>query len=139
VVEEAPALSAADMNGTKDRPVHVLTLSAKSEAALLAAADRMASHLRDHPAVNFADAAFSANVGRTALPHRLAIVSSSAADAAGHLSAIARGSAASAVFRGHAGGSDAPRVAFLFTDQSSQYVDVARDLFETQQVFRAAL
>ena len=148
VMEEAPALSAhanetnlnrTNVNGTDDRPVHVLTLSAKSEAALLAAAERMASHLRHHPTVHVADAAFSANVGRTALPHRLAIVSPSAADAAEQLSAVARGTAAPAVCRGHAGGSDAPKVAFLFTGRCSQYVNVARDLFETQPIFRAAL
>ena len=134
---EAPA--APDAASIPERPLHVLTLSATSETALLALAERTASHLRQHPDVGLADAAFCANVGRTAFPHTLAVVAASAGDAAHRLSQAARAGTAPGVFRGHAGRRGAPKVAFLFAGQGSQHAGVARDLFETQPVFRAAL
>ncbi|WP_255689736.1 non-ribosomal peptide synthetase/type I polyketide synthase [Actinoplanes sp. DH11] len=53
---------------------HLLTLSARSEKALLAAAADLAAHLRAHPALPERDVCGTASTARDDAPHRLAIV-----------------------------------------------------------------
>ncbi len=73
VVEESPALVAA-----VERPLlHLLPLSARTAAALRNQAQRWARHFEQHPSLALADVAFTAGVGRAALPHRLAVVGDS--------------------------------------------------------------
>ncbi len=73
VIEEAPALVAA-----AERPLlHLLPLSARTAAALRDQAQRWARHFEKHPTLALADVAFTAGVGRAALPHRLAVLGDS--------------------------------------------------------------
>jgi acyl transferase domain-containing protein/acyl-CoA synthetase (AMP-forming)/AMP-acid ligase II/acyl carrier protein len=138
VLEEPTPATASLANDVPERPAHVLTLSAKSEAALVALVSRTAAHLRGHPDIPFADHAFVANTGRARFPFRLALVSPSSADAAERLDSFAAGDEAPRLVSGRAPASD-PRVAFLFTGQGSQYAGMARDLFETEPVFRRTM
>ncbi len=79
VVEEAPVSSvAAVARPETDRPVHVLTLSARTETALEALADRYAANLEESDAV--ADVCFTANTGRAHFAHRLAVVGGTPAE-----------------------------------------------------------
>ena len=55
-------------------PTRLLTVSAKTEAAADQAFANLAAHLAEHPEVNLADAAFTCQLGRTAFPHRRALV-----------------------------------------------------------------
>ena len=64
VVEEAPPQETT----TDGRGSVLLTLSAKSEAALDTATRRLGEHLARHPEHDLADAAFTLHVGSTALP-----------------------------------------------------------------------
>ena len=56
------------------RPYHVLGLSARSESALRELAGRWGRRLEANPELDLADAAFTANTGRAAFRHRLAVV-----------------------------------------------------------------
>jgi acyl transferase domain-containing protein/acyl carrier protein len=138
VLEEPTPATTPLANDVPERPAHVLTLSAKSEAALVALASRTAAHLRGHPGIPLADHACAANTGRARFPWRLAIVSASSADAAERLDSFAAGDEASQLVSGRALAGD-PRVAFLFTGQGSQYAGMARDLFETEPAFRRTM
>jgi acyl transferase domain-containing protein/acyl carrier protein len=121
-----------------ERPLHVLMLSARSDAALRALAGRYACWLGEHPDAALADVAFSANTGRAALEHRAAVVAADTAEARSRLAGLAAGDENPAgVRRGTA--RRPPRVAFLFTGQGSQYVGMGRELFETQPSFRRDL
>ncbi|HTG49115.1 MAG TPA: type I polyketide synthase, partial [Gemmatimonadales bacterium] len=122
-----------------DRPVQVLTLSARDEAALGELPSRYAAHLEAHAEQRFQDVAHTANVGRAHLPHRLAVLASSAAEAAERLAAHAAGATAPGITTGRAPHDDPPEVVFLFTGQGSQYAGMGRELYESSPVFRSAL
>jgi acyl transferase domain-containing protein/acyl carrier protein/predicted O-methyltransferase YrrM len=120
-----------------ERPLHVVTVSAGSDAARRTLATRYAAVLRD-PSHSLADVAYSANTGRAALAHRLAVVAATSEEAAAKLNAAASGELSATVMAGSVP-PRAPRIAFLFTGQGSQYAGMGSTLYRTQQVFREAL
>jgi len=63
------------------RPVHVVTLSAKTATALEAASGRLAGHLERQPEADLADVAYTLAVGRRAFRHRRVVVCRSADEA----------------------------------------------------------
>jgi acyl transferase domain-containing protein/thioesterase domain-containing protein/NADP-dependent 3-hydroxy acid dehydrogenase YdfG/acyl carrier protein len=124
-----------------DRPLHVLKLSAKSDAALKQQAARLAEHLRQEPAAAVADICWSANTGRTDFHRRAAIVAQDSRELEQRLRGLAAGEAASAAGTKHGSvrSLSRPKVAFLFTGQGSQYVGMGRQLYDSHPVFRGAL
>ncbi|QRK07699.1 SDR family NAD(P)-dependent oxidoreductase [Archangium violaceum] len=137
ILEEAP-LPAAPACTPAPRPAHLLTLSARSEEALLAMARRQAEHLAAHPELDAADVCFTTNTSRTRMPHRLTVVGGSTQALASSLSAFASGARLEQVASGKAGHTP-PKVAFLFTGQGAQFAGMGRRLYETSAVFRDAL
>jgi acyl transferase domain-containing protein len=143
VLEEAPAqtaqpgATAGEAVALPDRPLHVLTLSARTAAALPQLAGLYDRHLAERPNLSVEDVAFTANVGRAHFRHRLAVVADSTADAQRKLAAHAAGRAMPGVFTGAA--ADRPKLVFLFTGQGSQYVGMGRQLYDTQPLFRETL
>ncbi|NBD13838.1 type I polyketide synthase [Corallococcus silvisoli] len=119
------------------RPLHLLTLSARSEEALRALADRYERHLAEHPDQSLADVCFSANTGRAHLSHRAALTAATPAEAREQLAALAQGQVPAHASRGLSG--NRPPVAFLFTGQGSQCEGMGRRLYEAQPVFRKTL
>ncbi|NJL22132.1 MAG: polyketide synthase, partial [Leptolyngbyaceae cyanobacterium SM1_3_5] len=81
-----------------DRPLHLLTLSAKTPAALRELTDRYAEHLAAHPDRPLADVCFSANTGRSQFAHRLCCIASSTEDCRSQLAAFAKGDAIANIF-----------------------------------------
>ena len=57
-----------------DRPLHILALGAKNEAALLELAQRFEAWLGVHPDADLGDVCFTANTGRVHGEHRLAVI-----------------------------------------------------------------
>jgi acyl transferase domain-containing protein len=100
IVEEAPAVQT--VVNAHDRPLHLTTLSARSETALGAAARRLLDALERDPDRSLADVAFSANAGRSHFEHRLAFVASSVAELRAQLAAAGGGRLADGVARGRA-------------------------------------
>lgn len=143
VLEEAPAYVAlTDSDRTEardiaDRPVHVLTLSARTPAALQQLAGRYDRHLAERPTLALQDVAFTANTGRAHFRHRLAVIADSVAAAQTKLALHAAGQAATGVVTGQS--VDRPKIVFLFTGQGSQYVGMGRQLYDTPPTFRATL
>ncbi len=136
VLEAAPPIStpASEL----DRPLHLLTLSAKTEAALVAIASDYRELFSKNNEFSLADVCFSANTGRSHFAHRLVIAAASTTDVYQELSAFIAGEQNSYV-KGYVRGKKRPKVAFLFTGQGTQYLDMARQLYDTQPTFRQTL
>ena len=79
VVAEAPAPPASATASV--RPLHLLTVSARTDSALRAAVARLASHLEANPELPIADVCHTANTGRTHFPHRASLLCSNTREA----------------------------------------------------------
>jgi myxalamid-type polyketide synthase MxaB len=123
----------------RDRPLHVLTLSAKNDAALHALANEYLQCVQQSPSANVADIAYTANVYRTHFNDRAALVVASAQDLQEKLTALAKGEISQGVVAGQVKIVGRPKVAFIFTGQGSQYPGMGKGLYEAHPVFRAAL
>ena len=127
ILEEAPLLDAS----SHSRPYQLLLLSARTESALETATHNLVSHLRNNPFLNLADVAHTLQVGRAGFNHRRMLVCHDLEDGIEAFTANSPGR----VFSKHQTHRDRP-VGFMFTGQGSQYVDMARDLYETEPVFQ---
>lgn len=136
VLSSPPA--AAEKSSEVERPLHVFTLSARSETALKQLAERYADQL-SHQKMDIADLAYTANAGRSHFNHRLALVSDDTTTVQKNLSAFVSGADADGLITGKVQGTRQPRVAFLFTGQGAQYAGMARRLYNTQPTFHATL
>ena len=137
VLEEAPA--STPLRVEKERPLHLLTLSAKTEDALLQLAGLYENHLADKPSSDIADICFTANTGRSRFANRLSVLAASSSELREKLSHFGNGQKSRGVFQGKESGTNRPRVAFLFTGQGSQIIRMGMELFKTQPTFRHAL
>lgn len=125
ILEEAPARAA----GSTPREWQLLVLSAKNRPALERVTDNLARHIEQHPEADLADIAYTLKVGRSAFGGRRIAVCKDRVEAMGILASRERG-------RVETQTCDAQRgVAFLFTGQGAQYVDMGRRLYETEGYF----
>ena len=137
IVGEAPPADTAGAVPALDRPLHVLTLSAKSERALRHAATRLADRLQDDAAA-LADVCYTSNAGRSHFNERAAIPVASKEGALHALRQLADGQTPDGAVRA-AAASTAPQLAFLFPGTGAGHVGMGRELFTTQPAFRRAL
>jgi myxalamid-type polyketide synthase MxaB len=136
VLEEAP--QETKNQESNERPLHILTLSAKTQKALEELAQNYVVYLKSHPDVELADICFTANAGRKHFNHRFAVTAFSLEQLCDRLSNLGQESAGVAI--GSANNSQSKdAIAFLFTGQGSQYVNMGRQLYETQPIFRETL
>ncbi len=128
ILEEAPAPAPSEAGLW---PAHPLVISARSRAALDAAAAGLAARLRADDGLDLADVAFTLKEGRRAFPWRRVLVAADAAEAASLLEAPDP----RRVFTAEAP-AEAPEVVFMFPGGGAQHAGMARDLYETEPVFR---
>ncbi|WP_292867177.1 non-ribosomal peptide synthetase/type I polyketide synthase [Nostoc sp. LPT] len=121
-----------------ERPYHLLTLSAKTESALQELVSHYQAYLKSHPEASIADVCFSANTGRSHFTHRLAVVARTTPELGEKLSAVATGNETVGLVSGQVS-RKRPKIAFLFTGQGSQYINMGRELYDTQPIFRQTL
>ena len=127
VLQEAPERQLSDES---DWPFQLLTLSARNRPALEDASKNLAAHLRTNPDQPLADIAFTLHAGRRAVERRRVVVGETHAAAA----ALLEGDNPQRVFT-HTTLQD-PDVVFMFPGGGAQYAGMARDLYETEPVFR---
>ncbi|MEM7125062.1 MAG: SDR family NAD(P)-dependent oxidoreductase [Chloroflexota bacterium] len=120
------------------RPLYLLPLSAKSETALSDLVRRYVDHLQLYPNTDLADLCYTAAVGRTSFTHRTTIVAADNEELLGKLTGMVDGDNDPESLSGTLS-HETRRVAFLFTGQGSQYVEMGRELYETEPTFRATL
>ena len=130
VLEEAPA---AESSATT-RPAQLIILSAKTDSALEAATANLARHLRNHPELNFADVAYTLQVGRSAFNHRRTLVATNIDDAATALETLNP----KRIYTINQETRNRP-VAFMLGGVGDHYRDMARGLYDTEASFRTTI
>lgn len=127
VVEESPSLPPSGPS----RKSQLLLLSAKTPTALSTMSKHLAEYLHSRQEVSFADVAFTLQRGRQRFRHRLAVCAASAGEAVERLN----DTHSKSTFIAQAPG-QSPSLVFLFPGQGAQYVNMGRDLYENEPVFR---
>lgn len=148
VLEEAPEQVNSQHSTVKnDRTLHILTLSAKSSKALSELAQNYVAYLNSNADASLADICFTANAGRKHFNHRLAVTAASVEQVEEQLRAFDQQTTPEASSQTNSPLLTSSRkvtwsvgaIALLFTGQGSQYVDMGRQLYETQPTFRQTL
>ncbi len=138
IIEESPEIEkGTPITESAQRPIQILTLSAKRPDVLREIATRIHTQLADQ--VNLGDFCFSANTGKAHLIHRLAILAPSVEETQEKLAAFIAGQEAAGVIRGSGSNSDNLGITFLFTGHGAQYIQMGKHLYETQPGFRTDL
>ena len=140
ILEQAPCSVSRDQ-GSKSRH-HLLTLSAKTPQALDELVNRYQDYLETNGELKIGDICYTAQRGRTHFNHRLAIIASNQQELAEKLSQYQAGEEALGIFSGEStsrANSRKKDIVFLFTGQGSQYINMGRQLYQTQPVFRQAI
>ncbi|BAZ21896.1 beta-ketoacyl synthase [Kalymmatonema gypsitolerans NIES-4073] len=109
----------------------LLCLSAKSENALEKATANLITHLKEHPELNLGDVAYTLNSGRQGFNHRRMLICHDLEDAVKALNTLEP----KQVFTNYTEITERS-VVFMFPGQGSQYVNMAREIYQTETVFR---
>ncbi|HKP41458.1 type I polyketide synthase, partial [Mycobacterium sp.] len=135
VLEEGPAVGESiDQPCAVGEPgPHVLPLSARTPEGLLALAARYREWLDANPDAALSDVCATARTGRAHFESRAALVVDSRARARRLLRALGDERPAPGLFQGTS--AERPKTAWLFGGQGSQFVGMARELFEGEPVF----
>jgi len=140
VLEEAPApVTTQKLKVENQRPVHILTLSAKTEKALEKLVSSYHNYLEMHPELELADICYTANIGRAHFNHRLAVIAANKQELAEKLQQYQAEEEVVGVFYGKQDKTNSSKVAFLFTGQGSQYINMGLQLYQQEPVFREAI
>ena len=127
LLEEAPVLT--QMPDT--RRWKLLPLSARTDIALDAMVQNLAAHLRAKSEIGLADVAYTLQVGRKRFPHRRFLVSSSLDDA----TKILEVGDPERILSAHLETPET-QIAFMFPGQGAQHINMGRDIYDQESVFR---
>jgi acyl transferase domain-containing protein/D-arabinose 1-dehydrogenase-like Zn-dependent alcohol dehydrogenase/acyl carrier protein len=140
ILEEAPAPAgdaadpAEEGSGQAPKPASVpLVFSAKSEAALLEQASRLAAQLKENPELDPLDVAFSLATTRSVFEYRAGAVAGDRDGLLEALGSLGQGEQAPGVVRGRALSEQKP--VFLFPGQGSQWLGMGAELLSSSAAF----
>ncbi len=125
VLEEAPAVRPSGAA----RPCQLLLLSAKTQTALAAATVNLQHHLEAHPELDLADVAYTLDRGRKVYDFRRFVVAGDVATAIAELKLAPKTKTRQTQTRDRS-------VVFVFPGQGSQYVNMGRNLYDGEPLFR---
>ncbi|BAZ54092.1 beta-ketoacyl synthase [Nostoc sp. NIES-4103] len=132
ILEEAPVLEQGSRGANEQgRKYQLLVVSAKTASALETATTNLVQHLKQHPNLNLADVAYTLCIGRRAFEHRRIVVCQNLDDAVKVLEAKDPQRICTRYTE-----QSARKVAFMFPGQGTQYVDMGRELYQTEPIFR---
>lgn len=131
ILEEAPVIESP--LAQLEPPMHLLTLSAKTPAALIQLVQRYQHYLEKSLDVDIADICFSSNVGRVHFEKRLALTADTPTQLLEQLRGETLGNQS---YTFEARGRE---IGMLFTGQGAQYLGMGQELYQTQPTFKRTL
>jgi polyketide synthase PksJ len=130
ILQEAPDLT-PPTPPEAGRPFQLLVWSARSEAALEQVTANLADYFGSRADIDLSDAAYTLQVGRRPFAQRRMLVCADVAEAVDILSSPgSERMGQGAVAKGE------PKIIFMFPGQGSQYVNMGRELYEGEPLFR---
>jgi phthiocerol/phenolphthiocerol synthesis type-I polyketide synthase E len=126
ILEEAPEIEPS----SESRRYQLLALSARTGTAIEKMTDNLVAHFRAKT-VKLADVAYTLHAGRRAFEERRVLVCETLEDATSAL----QERDPTRVLAGTQARPDRP-VVFMFSGQGAQYVNMGRDLYERERIFR---
>lgn len=129
IMEQAPDVAVSG----KAEGWQILPLSARTDSALVSISARLAAHLKANPQINIADVAHTLQRGRRPLSRRSAVLCRTVSEAATALADPDHQWVVAPTT------SQTLEVIFAFSGQGTQYPGMARELYEQETVFAAAL
>ncbi|SEN51959.1 Acyl transferase domain-containing protein [Nitrosospira multiformis] len=127
VLEEAPPVEPV----SPSRACQLLTLSARTPTALESRIAGLHDHLRAHPDLPLADVAYTLRTGRKSFACRAVVVCHDRDEALG----VLERKPADRFVTGQVTSENRP-IVFLFPGQGAQHIDMARELYQGEAVFR---
>ncbi|MGW0886301.1 SDR family NAD(P)-dependent oxidoreductase, partial [Streptomyces sp. NPDC002671] len=135
ILEQAPVATEEEPSENLSPVVVPWVVSAKSETALRAQAERLVSFVGERPEVAPVDVASSLVSGRSVFEHRAVVLAGGLEGFGAGLSAVASGEPAAGVVQGQV----APgKLVVLFSGQGSQRAGMGRELYAAFPVFAEA-
>ena len=134
VLQEAPPAPLDEERAGARKPHQLLVMSARTASALGQVSQNLDTYLDETPEAHLQDVAYTCQVGRKHFPHRRVVVAATNQEA----SKLLRSADSGRAFTGQAA-TPAPGIVFMFSGQGSQYVNMGRELYETEPVFRTQL
>jgi phthiocerol/phenolphthiocerol synthesis type-I polyketide synthase E len=131
ILEEAPERESPGSS----RSWQLLALSAKSATALDTATANLATYMGRHQEICLSDAAYTLSIGRSAFNHRRVIVCRNDTI---HAAQELKASLAIPHMPGLEDDVEKPLV-FMFPGQGTQYLNMGRELYENEPIFREQL
>ncbi|MYT15957.1 rifamycin polyketide synthase modules 9 and 10 [Streptomyces sp. SceaMP-e96] len=146
VLEQAPVSDPVAVEPVQGEPAEAVAaaaragvvpwvLSARSEEALAAQAERLASFVEDRPELGLADVGFSLLSTRAELEHRAVVVGAEKDQLLSGLRGLAGGLEGPGVVRGSVAATAASGAVLVFPGQGSQWLGMADELRESSPVF----
>lgn len=113
------------------RPWQLLILSAKTSSALETATANLVQYFQTYPDLNLADATYTLQIGRQAFDYRRMVVVQDLNDAVQVLESLEPQKVYSRFCK-----TANRQVVFMFPGQGTQYVNMGRELYQTEPFFR---
>ena len=127
ILEEVPVLKSS----SSSRSWQLLVLSAKTLSALETATANLVRFCQNHPSLNLADAAHTLQIGRQAFDYRRMVVVQELDDVV----EVLESSDLQRVFTRYREPANW-QIVFMFPGQGAQYVNMGRELYQTEPIFR---
>ncbi|MCX6584830.1 MAG: amino acid adenylation domain-containing protein [Candidatus Aminicenantes bacterium] len=133
---EGPGGTTFKSEERQEKDYQLILLSAKTGAALDKMTENLANYLTQNPDFHLADIAYTLKLGRKTFDHRKMLVCKDAPGAVSILQSSSVPEAGGGPFAQTHYTKEVKRAVFMFPGQGSQYVDMARDLYEKEPLFR---
>lgn len=129
LIEDAPGVEPAQED---PRPVHIVTVTAKSKSAMIRNAERLVDWMHNHPETPLSHVAYSMTARHIQHYWRMNVAASDLGEASRAISARLRENFVPVQ-------SEQPKVAFMFTGQGSHYAGLGKEFYAHYSVFRRAI